>query len=162
MWRASRSAVKINSNAAAVAAILVREMSKRSSPETTELKSSLSAKIKNSSALIGIIGMGYVGLPLMLACTAKNLRVLGFDIDTKKVKDLNSGQSPLRHVADTAIGAMREAQLFEATDDLKRLSEVDVVVICVPTPIGKHREPDLSYVIKTAQAVAAEPYSAAN
>ena len=98
--------------------------------------------------------MGYVGLPLMLACTAKNLRVLGFDIDTKKVKGLNRGHSPLRHVADTAIGAMRQAKLFEATHDLSRLSEVDVVVICVPTPIGKHREPDLSYVIKTARAIA--------
>ena len=98
---------------------MVIEMSKRSLAENTELKSSLSAKIKNSSALIGIIGMGYVGLPLMLACTAKNLRVVGFDIDTKRVKELNCGQSPLRHVADTAIGAMREAHLFEATRRFK-------------------------------------------
>ena len=73
---------------------MVTEMSKRSSAENTELKSGLSAKIKNSSALIGIIGMGYVGLPLMLACTAKNLRVVGFDIDAKKVKGLNSRPKP--------------------------------------------------------------------
>ena len=130
-------------------------MSKRSSAGKTKLKPALSAKIKDSSAVIGIIGMGYVGLPLMLACTAKTLRVVGFDIDSKKVKGLNSGKSPLKHVADKAIGAMREAELFEATDDLNRLSEVDVVVICVPTPIGKHREPDLSYIIKTTRAIAA-------
>jgi UDP-N-acetyl-D-glucosamine dehydrogenase len=122
--------------------------------EINSYHENLFARIRDSSALIGIIGMGYVGLPLMLACTAKKFRVLGFDIDTAKVKRLNCGKSPLRHVADAAIGAMREAQLFEATHDLKRLPEVDVVVICVPTPIGKHREPDLSFVVKTVQAVA--------
>ena len=95
--------------------------------------------------------MGYVGLPLMLASTAKKFRVLGFDIDEEKVRRLNLGKSPLKHVGDSRIAAVREAQSFEATCDLKRLSEVDVVVICVPTPLGHHREPDLSFVIKTTE-----------
>lgn len=114
----------------------------------------LSARIDDRSALVGIIGMGYVGLPLMLASTGKKFRVVGFDIDTEKVMGLNRGKSPLKHVADTHIAAVREAGLFEATDDLKRLSEVDVVIICVPTPLGNHREPDLSFVITTTEAVA--------
>src|SRR6266571_7804576 len=114
----------------------------------------LPKRIEDRSALIGIIGMGYVGLPLMLSSTAKKFRVLGFDIDRKKVESLNCGRSPLKHVANTRIAAMREAQLFEATRDLKRLSEVDIVVICVPTPLGIHREPDLSFVVTTAQEIA--------
>src|SRR6476646_712240 len=85
----------------------------------------LSARIKDRSAQIGIIGMGYVGLPLMLACTAKNFRVLGFDVDEEKVRRLNLGKSPLKHVGDSRIAAVREAQSFEATCDLKRLSAVD-------------------------------------
>ena len=113
----------------------------------------LSARIQDRSAQIGIIGMGYVGLPLMLASTAKKFRVLGFDIDEEKVRRLNLGKSPLKHVGDGRIAAVREAQSFEATCDLKRLSEVDVVVICVPTPLGHHREPDLSFVIKTTQEI---------
>jgi UDP-N-acetyl-D-glucosamine dehydrogenase len=115
---------------------------------------SLSARIRDRSALIGIIGMGYVGLPLMLAATRKNFRVLGFDIDEEKVTNLNLGKSPLKHVADKHIVAVREAQSFEATGDLNRLSELDVVVICVPTPLGHHREPDLSFVVKTTEDIA--------
>jgi len=114
----------------------------------------LSTRIRDRSAQIGIIGMGYVGLPLMLASTAKKFRVLGFDIDEEKVRRLNLGKSPLKHVGDSRIAAVCEAQSFEATDDLKRLAEVDLVVICVPTPLGTHREPDLSFVIKTTQDIA--------
>src|SRR5262245_5942047 len=114
----------------------------------------LSARIKNRSAQIGIIGMGYVGLPLMLASTEKGFRVLGFDVDEEKVRRLNLGKSPLKHVGDSYIATVREAQSFEATCDLKRLSEAHVVVICVPTPLGHHREPDLSFVINTTQEIA--------
>jgi UDP-N-acetyl-D-glucosamine dehydrogenase len=114
----------------------------------------LSARFEDGSARVGIIGMGYVGLPLMLACTTKSFRVLGFDIDEEKVENLNLGKSPLKHVADSRIALVREAQSFEATHDLSRLSEVDVAIICVPTPLGQHREPDLSFVIKTTQDIA--------
>src|SRR5262249_42740364 len=122
--------------------------------ETETNHTALSARIRDRSAAVGIIGMGYVGLPLMLASTAKNFHVLGFDIDDEKVTGLNLGKSPLKHVGDSRIAAVREAKTFEATGDLKRLSEIDVVVICVPTPLGPHREPDLSFVIKTTQEIA--------
>lgn len=113
----------------------------------------LCAQIADAAVVVGIVGMGYVGLPLMLASAAKKFRVLGFDIDTKKVENLNCGRSPLKHIRHSDIAAMREAGLFEATDNLKRLSEADIIVICVPTPVGPHREPDLSFVINTVKAV---------
>lgn len=114
----------------------------------------LGARIADRSAKVGVIGMGYVGLPLMLASTAQKFSVLGFDIDAERVKSLNRGRSPLRHVADRRIAVAREVQLFEATSDMERLSEVDVVIICVPTPVGTHREPDLSFVVATVEEVA--------
>lgn len=114
----------------------------------------LGARIEDHSAKVGIIGMGYVGLPLMLASTALKFSVLGFDIDAEKVNNLNRGRSPLGHIVDSRITAVREAQLFEATCDMQRLSEPDVVIICVPTPIGNHREPDLSFVVGTAKEIA--------
>ncbi len=114
----------------------------------------LTARIGDCNAVIGIVGMGYVGLPLMLAATSKNFHVVGFDIDGERVKSLNRGRSPLRHVAHSRIAAVRKTQLFEATNDMKRLSEADVVIICVPTPVGHHREPDLSFVVGTAREVA--------
>jgi len=118
------------------------------------IQQGLHARISDSRALVGIVGMGYVGLPLMLACAARKFHVLGFDVDSIKVEELNSGRSPLKHIPDKKILAMRDAQLFEATDDLQRLSETDVIVICVPTPIGAHREPDLSFVINTVKGIA--------
>ena len=114
----------------------------------------LLALIESAKARIGIIGMGYVGLPLMLACTAKKFRVLGFDIDKARVEELNSGKSPLKHISNSHIGAVRKSELFEATDDVRRLAEADVVVICVPTPLGDHREPDLSFVVQTTRDIA--------
>jgi UDP-N-acetyl-D-glucosamine dehydrogenase len=118
-------------------------------------RADLFAQIENAKAVIGVIGMGYVGLPLMLAATAKKFRAIGFDVDAHKVEKRNCGKGPLKHVTSARIAAMREAQLFEATNDMQRLSEVDVVVICVPTPLGKHREPDLSFVVNTTKEIAA-------
>jgi UDP-N-acetyl-D-glucosamine dehydrogenase len=115
----------------------------------------LLSRISNRSAKIGIVGLGYVGLPLMLAMTDKTFRVLGFDIDELRVNELNMGKSPINHVSKSQIDAVRSANFFEATTDFKRLSEVDIVVICVPTPLGRNREPDLSFISKTAQDVAA-------
>src|SRR5262245_18240590 len=126
----------------------------RRGTETDNNHAALSVRIRDRSALVGIIGMGYVGLPLMLAASGKNFRVLGFDIDAKRVAELNRGKSPLKHVADTRIEAVRKVGLFEATSDLNRLSEVDVIVICVPTPLGRHREPDLSFIVKTTEDIA--------
>ena len=101
-----------------------------------------------------IVGMGYVGLPLMLAATAKNYRVIGFDIDAPKVEGLNRGNSPLKHIGDVAIEKVVAAKCFEATADLSRFGEADVVIICVPTPLGPHQEPDLSFVAETTRSIA--------
>lgn len=115
----------------------------------------LHSKINDRTAKIGIIGMGYIGLPLMLAATAKCFQVIGFDINKSRVIELNVGISPLKHVSADRIASAREAKLFEATGDFNRLAEVDVIVICVPTPLGKHREPDLSFIRATAENIAA-------
>lgn len=115
----------------------------------------LAARFRARDASVGIIGMGYVGLPLMLAATNAGFRVLGFDVDEPKVAALNEGRSPLKHFGDARIAATRESGLFEATADFARLGEADAVLICVPTPLGPHREPDLSYVEATARSIAA-------
>ncbi|HEX5105943.1 MAG TPA: nucleotide sugar dehydrogenase [Pirellulaceae bacterium] len=103
---------------------------------------------------VGIIGLGYVGLPLARAFAGVGVRAIGFDIDAAKVEKLNAGKSYIQQIPDSAIAKMRE-QRFEATADFRRLCEPDAVLICVPTPLTESREPDLTYVIKSAEAVAA-------
>jgi UDP-N-acetyl-D-glucosamine dehydrogenase len=105
-------------------------------------------------AQVGIIGLGYVGLPLARAFSQAGNRVLGFDVDKTKVERLNRGESYIGHVPASIVQSMR-SQRFEATASFDRLSEADAVVICVPTPLTSSREPDLSYVIKSARGVAA-------
>ena len=114
----------------------------------------LRQSIEQGTAVIGIVGMGYVGLPLMLAVTAKDYRVLGFDIDAPKVEGLNRGRSPLKHIGDAAIEKVVAAGRFEATADLSRFGEADIVIICVPTPLGPHQEPVLSFVTETTRSIA--------
>ena len=109
--------------------------------------------IHSRASRLGIIGMGYVGLPLMLAATAAGFRVIGFDIDLPKVRGLNQGRSPLEHIPSALIAAAVDAGRFEATGDFSRIGEMDVVLLCVPTPIGSHREPDLSFVEGTARTI---------
>lgn len=111
-----------------------------------------SAKLKNKEALIGIVGLGYVGLPLMLRYNAIGFRVLGIDIDASKVEKLNAGQSYIEHIAAAHIAKAR-ASGFEATTDFSRVSECDALVLCVPTPLNKYREPDMSFVIDTTNAI---------
>jgi UDP-N-acetyl-D-glucosamine dehydrogenase len=115
----------------------------------------LDAAIGARTATIGIVGLGYVGLPLAVAVSAAGFPVLGFDIDPAKVDDLAAGRSYIRQVAPTTIATMNATGRFSATDDLGRLGEADAVLICVPTPLGRHREPDLTYVERTAEAIAA-------
>ena len=111
-------------------------------------------KVRDRNLVVGIMGLGYVGLPLMLACTAAGFRVIGFDINAGHVQQLNAGKSPLDHIDDASIAAAGKARLFEASADFSRLDEPDVILICVPTPLGKHHEPDLSYVEATTAAIA--------
>jgi len=111
-------------------------------------------RIQNKTATVGIIGLGYVGLPLARAFTAAGLRVLGFDIDPGKIAKLNAGRSYIKQIPDAAIAEMR-TNGFEATDSFDRLREPDAVLVCVPTPLTESREPDLTYVVNSAHAIAA-------
>lgn len=116
--------------------------------------SDLARRFADREATVGIVGMGYVGLPLMLAATASGFRVLGFDIDLVKIEGLNAGRSPLKHIGDAPVQAARASGLFEATADLARSAEAEAILICVPTPLGPHREPNLGYVESTTRAIA--------
>ncbi|MCJ8168333.1 UDP-N-acetyl-D-glucosamine 6-dehydrogenase [Atopomonas sediminilitoris] len=112
-------------------------------------------KFKTKEALIGIVGLGYVGLPLMLRYNAIGFRVLGIDIDESKVSKLNAGQSYIEHIPADKIAVARQSG-FEATTDFRRVSECDALILCVPTPLNKYREPDMSFVIDTTNAL--KPY----
>jgi UDP-N-acetyl-D-glucosamine dehydrogenase len=103
---------------------------------------------------VGIIGCGYVGLPLALRFADVGQRVTGFDTDAAKITKLNAGQSYIQHISADKIKQHVAAKRFDATTDFTRLREMDAVLICVPTPLDERREPDLSYVEKTAQAIA--------
>jgi UDP-N-acetyl-D-glucosamine dehydrogenase len=109
-------------------------------------------KFKNRSATIGIVGLGYVGLPLMLRYIEVGFKVLGIDIDKQKVDALNAGRSYIEHIPGSAIKQSVEKG-FVATTDFSRAKEADALIICVPTPLNKYREPDLSYVINTTEAL---------
>lgn len=109
-------------------------------------------KFNNKRAVIGIIGLGYVGLPLMLRYNSIGFRVLGIDINKKKVTDLNNGISEIEHIPHAKIAEALKSG-FEATVDFSRVSECDALIMCVPTPLNKYREPDLSYVIDTTNSL---------
>jgi UDP-N-acetyl-D-glucosamine dehydrogenase len=109
-------------------------------------------KIRDKSAVVAIIGMGYVGLPLMLRFSETGFRVIGLDIDAAKVEKLNRGESYIRHIDAKAVAAAR-SKGFSATSDFARLREADAIIICVPTPLNRYREPDLSFVLDTTDAV---------
>jgi UDP-N-acetyl-D-glucosamine dehydrogenase len=112
----------------------------------------LAGRIRDRKAVIAIIGMGYVGLPLMLRFSETGFRVIGLDIDAAKVEKLNRGESYIRHIDGKAVAAAR-ANGFSATSDFARLREVDAIIICVPTPLNRYREPDLSFVLNTTDAI---------
>jgi UDP-N-acetyl-D-glucosamine dehydrogenase len=112
-------------------------------------------RISNRQSKIGIVGMGYVGLPLAVAAFEAGFAIIGFDVDPAKIAGINKGQSPIGRISHAKIKAMRGADRFEVTDDYERLGDCDVVVICVPTPLNKYREPDLSYVVETTREIAA-------
>ena len=115
----------------------------------------LMRKIKTKEAAIGVVGLGYVGLPLVKAFLNKGFKVTGFDVDRKKVRLLNKGQSYIKHVTATELKKYLAVRRFEATDDFSRLKEMDAILICVPTPLDAHRNPDLSFVLGTTETIAA-------
>src|SRR5665213_2252550 len=103
---------------------------------------------------IAIVGLGYVGLPLSLQFARSGVEVLGLDIDRAKLESLNQGQSYIKHIESSAIAEPVKAGRFEASTDFARIREVAAVIICVPTPLNKNREPDISYIIETGKAIA--------
>ncbi len=111
-------------------------------------------RIKNKKAKVGIIGLGYVGLPLALEFAKAGFKVLGFDVDAKKADALNRGESYIGHIPARRIKQATTRKKFEATTDFPRIGEVDAILICVPTPLTPRREPDLSFIEKTAKAIA--------
>lgn len=111
-------------------------------------------KIESKKAIIGIVGLGYVGLPLLMEFVEQGFNTVGFDVDDKKVDLLNKGQSYIKHIADARIATVVESKLFDATSDFSRIQEVDCILICVPTPLTRYREPDLSYIKNTSETLA--------
>jgi UDP-N-acetyl-D-glucosamine dehydrogenase len=118
------------------------------------LSQSLLERIRNKEASVGVVGLGYVGLPLVKAFLKKGFAVTGFDIDRKKVDMLNRGQSYIKHITATELRQFLSAKRFAATTEFARLADVDAILICVPTPLDDHRNPDLSYVLKTTETIA--------
>lgn len=121
----------------------------------TNHASELSEKIKAKTAVVGIVGLGYVGLPLADALHTGGLRVLGFDVDPSKITNLEQGVNYLKHLGADMTERLSVSDKFAATTDFSRLDEADVILVCVPTPVGPHLEPDLTYVLKTAESIGA-------
>lgn len=110
---------------------------------------SLKSAIDDKSAVIGILGLGYVGLPLINAFITAGFKTIGFDVDQKKIEMLANGQSYIGHISSDQIQAWTSQQKFSATADMKRIAEADALLVCVPTPLNESRDPDLSYVEST-------------
>lgn len=109
--------------------------------------------ISSKRAIIGVVGLGYVGLPLAGALHHGGLTILGFDLDESKIISLVKGENYLKHLGSDLATGLSESDRFNATTDFSRLQEADVVIVCVPTPVGTHLEPDLSYVLESARSI---------
>lgn len=112
-------------------------------------------RIKNKSATVGVVGLGYVGLPLAVELAAAGFRVLGFDISEAVCAGVNEGNSHIQDVATERLAGLVAANLLAATTDMGRLAEADAICVCVPTPLAKTRDPDVSYVVAATEAIAA-------
>ena len=124
------------------------------SPNTAVSVDELSARFINRQAKIGVIGLGYVGLPLVCAICDKGFQAVGFDIDVRKIEKLNRGESYIGNIHNDRISGFLKDKKFIPTNQFDMLSEMDAIIMCVPTPLDKNREPDMSYIIKTTQSIA--------
>jgi len=124
-------------------------------PPTTEMPvDALRTRLTDKTAVIGIVGLGYVGLPLARAVHTAGYRVCGFDVDAAKVRSLEAGENYLQHLGQELTQTLADSDRFEPTTDPARLADADVILLCVPTPLGPHREPDLSFVLESTRMVA--------
>ena len=112
----------------------------------------LKSRIKNHKSTIGVIGLGYAGLPLTIRFSEEGFKTIGFDIDHEKVSMLNDGRSYIKHIKEADISKMANNG-FMATTDFSEISNVDVIIICVPTPLGVHNEPDLRFIHGTLEKI---------
>jgi UDP-N-acetyl-D-glucosamine dehydrogenase len=117
------------------------------------MTSSFIKKTEDKTLTVGVIGLGYVGLPLVLNYAAKGYHVIGFDVDLTKIEALEAGQSYIKHIDSAPIAEYAADGRIKATNDFNRIGEVDAVIICVPTPLSAHREPDLSYIEATLDSI---------
>ncbi len=124
-------------------------------PPTDGAGAELAQRLRARTATVGVIGLGYVGLPLLASAAGAGLNTLGFDIDPQKAEAIRAGRSYIEAVASSDLAALVEAGTVDATSDFAQLAACDVIVICVPTPLNRYREPDLSYVKGTARTIAA-------
>ncbi len=120
---------------------------------SSDIKSVLLKKIEDKSFTVGVIGQGYVGLPLALCFAEKGFTTVGLDIDQTKVQRLNKGESYIKHIPGDRVSKSVKSGKFTATADFSKIRECDGVLICVPTPLTKHREPDMSYIVSTCEAI---------
>jgi UDP-N-acetyl-D-glucosamine dehydrogenase len=118
------------------------------------MKSELLSNIDSRKAVVGVVGLGYVGLPLLLCFADKGFRSIGFDVDAKKVDLLGRGESYIKHISAARIRKALETGHLTATVDYSRISECDAIIIAVPTPLNKNREPDLSFIVSTCESIA--------
>ncbi|MEI7812864.1 MAG: nucleotide sugar dehydrogenase [Ignavibacteria bacterium] len=113
----------------------------------------LLTKINEKKAVVGIIGLGYVGLPLGLEFAIKGFNVIGFDVDERKIRFLEKSKTYIKHISEAKISKAVESGRFTSTADFSRIPEADALIICVPTPLNEHREPDMTYIVNTAKAI---------
>ena len=118
-----------------------------------DIAAELRQKIEAGTARIGVIGLGYVGLPLTMLFAGKGFSTVGIDIDTAKIEKLRKGESYIRHIPGTGIAELLEKKRLEVTSDFASVATLDACILCVPTPLDEHREPDLSYIRNTAEDV---------
>jgi UDP-N-acetyl-D-glucosamine dehydrogenase len=124
-------------------------------PDFDQLRQGHRQKLQRTKPIVGIIGMGYVGLPLAIAFAEAGAKVLGFDLDPSKAKEINAGRSYIGHIAFERIAKQRQAARMEGTADMARLDEPDAILVCVPTPLSAHLEPNLSFIESSARSIAA-------
>src|SRR5262249_24612970 len=116
------------------------------------MNTELIAKLDRKAAVIGVVGIGYVGLPLMLRYCEVGFKVIGFDIDEAKVEALRAGKSYIEHISSQKLANVI-GRGFNPTTDFSRATEVDALILCVPTPLNRYREPDLSFVLNTVESL---------